>query len=143
MSRDEILSKLYFLSNMFFLFQLNHMDLSPVYAGTLMGITNCLSNIMSFLGPLFVGVIVTDTVCKIQFFSQLDLQNVFHLTPFSPIQRFGEPCSLWPLASTLWATQSLSSWAVERSSHGIMRITRTRRPVKLRTQIEQRRPQKI
>lgn len=38
------------------------MDLSPVYAGTLMGITNCLSNIMSILGPLFVGIVVTDTV---------------------------------------------------------------------------------
>lgn len=41
---------------------INHMDLSPNYAGTLMGLTNCVANIMSLLGPLFVGFIVTDAV---------------------------------------------------------------------------------
>lgn len=38
------------------------MDLSPVYAGTMMGITNFAANIMSILGPLFVGIVVTDSV---------------------------------------------------------------------------------
>lgn len=41
---------------------INHMDLSPNFAGTLMGLTNCVANIMSLLGPLFVGFIVTDAV---------------------------------------------------------------------------------
>lgn len=41
---------------------INHMDLSPNFAGTLMGLTNCVSNIMSLLGPLFVGFVVTDAV---------------------------------------------------------------------------------
>lgn len=41
---------------------INHMDLSPNFAGTLMGLTNGVSNIMSLLGPLFVGFIVTDAV---------------------------------------------------------------------------------
>ncbi|PNF23027.1 putative inorganic phosphate cotransporter [Cryptotermes secundus] len=41
-------------------FQLNHIDLSPNYSGTMMGITNCLSNIMSIIAPLVVGFIVTD-----------------------------------------------------------------------------------
>ncbi|KDR11545.1 Putative inorganic phosphate cotransporter [Zootermopsis nevadensis] len=41
-------------------FQLNHIDLSPNYAGTMMGITNCISNIMSIIAPLLVGFIVTD-----------------------------------------------------------------------------------
>lgn len=40
----------------------NHMDLSPNFAGTLMGITNGVSNIMSIVGPLSVGFIVTDEV---------------------------------------------------------------------------------
>ena len=37
---------------------LNHLDLSPNFSGTLMGITNSLSNVMSILGPLAVGFIV-------------------------------------------------------------------------------------
>jgi hypothetical protein len=43
-------------------FQLNHIDLSPNYAGTMMGITNCLANIMSIVAPLLVGFIVTNEV---------------------------------------------------------------------------------
>lgn len=40
----------------------NHIDLSPNFAGTLMGMTNCLANVMSLLGPLFVGFVVTTAV---------------------------------------------------------------------------------
>lgn len=42
-------------------YMLNHMDLSPNFAGSLMGLTNSLANIMSILGPLAVGYILTDT----------------------------------------------------------------------------------
>ncbi|EDW09103.1 putative inorganic phosphate cotransporter isoform X2 [Drosophila mojavensis] len=41
-------------------FQINHIDLSPNFAGILMGITNCVSNIMSIIAPLLVGFIVTN-----------------------------------------------------------------------------------
>ncbi|CAB3359869.1 Hypothetical predicted protein [Cloeon dipterum] len=41
-------------------YQVNHIDLSPNFASTMMGITNGLGNIMSILGPLVVGFIVTD-----------------------------------------------------------------------------------
>ncbi|KAL5286732.1 hypothetical protein ACFFRR_008004 [Megaselia abdita] len=41
-------------------FQMNHIDLSPNFAGTLMGITNCAANVMSIIAPLVVGFIVTD-----------------------------------------------------------------------------------
>ncbi|XP_014102801.2 putative inorganic phosphate cotransporter [Bactrocera oleae] len=44
----------------------NHIDLSPNFAGTLMGITNCAANVMSIIAPLVVGVIVTDTTNPIQ-----------------------------------------------------------------------------
>lgn len=43
-------------------YQVNHIDLSPTHAGTLMGITNGFSNIFSLLGPLLVHYVVTDKV---------------------------------------------------------------------------------
>lgn len=43
-------------------FQVNHIDLSPNYAGTLMGITNGSANVMSALAPLAVGMVVKDKV---------------------------------------------------------------------------------
>lgn len=43
-------------------FQVNHIDLAPNFAGTLMGITNCAANIMSIIAPLLVGFIVSDNV---------------------------------------------------------------------------------
>jgi len=49
-------------------FHVNHIDLSPNYAGTLMGITNCAANFMSILAPLIVGLIVWDEVMKHLFF---------------------------------------------------------------------------
>lgn len=47
-------------------FLTNHIDLSPNFCGTLMGITNSLANITSILGPLCVGWIVTDTTSEQQ-----------------------------------------------------------------------------
>lgn len=41
-------------------YMVNHMDLSPNFAGSLMGLTNSIANIMSILGPLAVGLILTD-----------------------------------------------------------------------------------
>jgi cyanate permease len=49
-------------SAMYVGFNLNHIDLSPNYAGTMMGITNCIANIMSIIAPMLVGMIVTDEV---------------------------------------------------------------------------------
>lgn len=43
-------------------FQVNHIDLSPNFAGTMMGITNGVSNIFSLVGPLVVGIVVTTEV---------------------------------------------------------------------------------
>lgn len=47
-------------------FQVNHIDLAPNYAGTLMGITNGIANIISIIAPLMVGVIVTEESNLIQ-----------------------------------------------------------------------------
>lgn len=45
-------------------YQVNHIDLAPNHAGTLMGMTNGLANIMGLIAPLAVGFIVTEEVSK-------------------------------------------------------------------------------
>lgn len=46
-------------------FNVNHMDISPNHSGTLMGITNCVSNICSLIAPLFVQFVVNDEVSSL------------------------------------------------------------------------------
>ncbi|KAK9887949.1 hypothetical protein WA026_000247 [Henosepilachna vigintioctopunctata] len=41
-------------------FNVNHIDISPKFSGTLMGITNTFANVGSIIGPLVVDIIVTD-----------------------------------------------------------------------------------
>lgn len=43
-------------------YNVNHMDLSPNFAGTLMGFTNAAANICSLLAPIVAGWIAPDTV---------------------------------------------------------------------------------
>lgn len=40
----------------------NHLDLSPNFGGTLIGITNSIGSLASIIGPLLVGFVVTDSV---------------------------------------------------------------------------------
>ena len=40
----------------------NHIDLAPNFAGTLMGLTNGAANVMGFVAPMLVGWIVNDSV---------------------------------------------------------------------------------
>lgn len=47
-------------------FQVNHIDLAPNHAGTMMGITNCAANICSILAPLIVGVVLKDEKDPVQ-----------------------------------------------------------------------------
>lgn len=46
-------------------FLVNHIDLSPNYAGIIMGICNTFANGMALIAPLLVGAIVTNTVSYI------------------------------------------------------------------------------
>ncbi|XP_049308921.1 putative inorganic phosphate cotransporter [Bactrocera dorsalis] len=48
-------------SAVFIGFFVNYIELSPNFAATLMGITNFGATLMSMIGPLVVGVVVTDT----------------------------------------------------------------------------------
>lgn len=43
-------------------FVINHLDISPNFAGTLVGLCIAIGNFMSILSPLFAGFIITDTV---------------------------------------------------------------------------------
>lgn len=40
---------------------MNHIDIAPNFAGTLMGLTNAAANIMSIIAPLLVGFVVKDS----------------------------------------------------------------------------------
>ncbi|KAJ8923276.1 hypothetical protein NQ315_001833 [Exocentrus adspersus] len=55
-------------------FQVNHIDLSPNHAGTLMGLTNGLTSVFSIISPLIVQYIVTDQT------NQLMWRTVFLIT---------------------------------------------------------------
>ena len=60
-------------------FQINHIDLSPNFAGTMMSVTNCCATVISIIAPLISGVIVSNEVivqfifpaCKISVNSNL------------------------------------------------------------------------
>ncbi|XP_076624580.1 putative inorganic phosphate cotransporter [Colletes latitarsis] len=39
-------------------FQINHIDLSPNFAGTMMSITNCIASVIAIIAPLVCGMIV-------------------------------------------------------------------------------------
>ncbi|XP_076624577.1 putative inorganic phosphate cotransporter isoform X1 [Colletes latitarsis] len=52
----------------------NHMDLSPNFAGTLMGVTNTAANVCSILAPLTAGIIVDDPTNVLQW------RNIFFLS---------------------------------------------------------------
>lgn len=47
-------------------FQINHIDLSPNFAGTMMAITNCIASVIAIIAPLVCGAIVTEAVCLIR-----------------------------------------------------------------------------
>ena len=47
---------------MIYNFQLNHVELSPNYAGTLFGITNMVANLTGFITPWVTGLITNNNV---------------------------------------------------------------------------------
>lgn len=62
-------------------YMINHMDLSPNFAGTMMGITNGISNLLSLFAPILVSIIVTDEVGVPSFFiKNLIFINIFYIS---------------------------------------------------------------
>ncbi|KAJ2948834.1 hypothetical protein O0L34_g5761 [Tuta absoluta] len=82
-------------------FLISHIDLSPNFASTLMGITNGCGNIFSIMAPLSVSVVVQDETSAIEwrkvFFISISfyfLSNLFYLLFMSgDIQPWNEPIS--------------------------------------------------
>lgn len=60
-------------------FQVNHIDLAPNHAGTLMGITNCAANIMSLIAPLTVDAIVKDEKDPVEWRTVFFVSSGFYL----------------------------------------------------------------
>ncbi|XP_054719646.1 LOW QUALITY PROTEIN: putative inorganic phosphate cotransporter [Uloborus diversus] len=80
-------------------FNVTHVDMSPEFAGTLMGITNCVANVSGFLAPAFVGWAIRDgqtlknwgtvfvTTSTVYFFTG----SVFNLFASAELQPWGAP----------------------------------------------------
>ncbi|GFS49763.1 inorganic phosphate cotransporter, partial [Nephila pilipes] len=43
-------------------FNVTHVDMSPEFSGSLMGLTNCIANTAGFLAPIYVGMITESGV---------------------------------------------------------------------------------
>lgn len=57
-------------------FKVNHLDVSPQFAGILMSFTNCLANLAGLLAPIYAGYMVKGTVSNSQFYFVLVLKFV-------------------------------------------------------------------
>jgi len=79
-------------------FGVNHLDLAPIYAGTLMGLTNTLGTIPGFLGPQVVGALTYHQSTRAQW------QKVFYIA--TAIQCFGAATFLG------FGSGKLQDWAV-------------------------------
>ncbi|KAJ8946324.1 hypothetical protein NQ318_004213 [Aromia moschata] len=85
-------------------FNVNHMDLSPNFSGTLMGITNGTSNICGIVAPLVVQILVTDERDPNQW------KIIFYMT-----------ASIYVVASLIFAlfgSGEVQSWNDEEKSKG-------------------------
>lgn len=60
----------------------SHQDLTPNYAGTLFGLTNCVATVPGFLAPLVVGIITHDNVSIPVFFVSITLDSICILPVF-------------------------------------------------------------
>ena len=79
-------------------FAVNHLDLAPAYAGTLMGLTNTLATVPGFVGPQVVGVLTYNQSTRGQW------QKVFYIA--SAIYGFGAAVFLF------FGSGKLQDWAV-------------------------------
>lgn len=52
-------------------FRVNHLDISPQFAGILMSFTNCMANIVGLLAPIYAGFMIKGTVSTFRLTSLL------------------------------------------------------------------------
>jgi len=85
-------------------FGVNHLDLAPNYAGTLMGITNTLATVPGMLGPQLVGALTYHKSTRTQW------QKVFYIA--TAIYGFGAAIFM------VFGSGELQDWAVVPQSAG-------------------------
>ncbi|XP_055920706.1 putative inorganic phosphate cotransporter [Eupeodes corollae] len=98
-------------------YMVNHMDLSPNFAGTMMGISNGFSNILSLLAPLVVGAVVENdsnpAEWRIVFYITggvyLICNSLFLLFGSAVVQKWNEPSAEWCSRNTLSSSLSLDT----------------------------------
>jgi len=92
-------------------FSVNHLDLAPQYAGTLMGLTNTLATISGFLGPQVVGALTYYESTRTQW------QKVFYIS--TAIYCFGA------IVFVVFGSAELQDWA------GVPQIAADEFPMKI------------
>lgn len=108
-------------------FQFNHVDLSPNYAGTLMGITNCFANICGFVTPYVTGAIINDNVGLLEYRTTFkESLSPALMSCHRILKPRGGPCSSCRQVCTWSSTPSSSSSCGPTSSRGTR--TGTRKP---------------
>ncbi|XP_076645838.1 putative inorganic phosphate cotransporter [Halictus rubicundus] len=71
-------------------FQINHVDLSPNFAGTMMSITNCIASVIAIIAPLICGVIVQHEDSKAEWSTVFYLSAVVYILGNSVFIAFGQ-----------------------------------------------------
>ncbi|XP_013116292.1 putative inorganic phosphate cotransporter isoform X2 [Stomoxys calcitrans] len=95
----------------------NHMDLSPNFAGTMMGITNGLSNLLSVFAPLVVGAIVVDEESPEQWRIVFFITAAVYLVGNGLFLIFGKATvQPWNYADTSSSTATLSNNIAQTSA---------------------------
>ncbi|CAH0398529.1 unnamed protein product [Chilo suppressalis] len=82
-------------------YMLVHIDMSPNFAGPLMGITNCIANVVSMIAPLTAGLILTDQTDQSQWRTVFYVSSaiygvgnlIFVIFGTSKVQDWNEPNS--------------------------------------------------
>ena len=107
-----------------FCFQLNHVELSPNYAGTLFGITNMVANLTGFITPWVAGNITNYNVRRSNSCLLRAPPNGFFMTfsifSFSKHQNLGERSFLSQRPFTSSSTQFLSFSSERKFNLGIL-----------------------
>ncbi|XP_063624676.1 putative inorganic phosphate cotransporter [Cydia splendana] len=90
-------------------FMLGHLDMAPNFAGTMLGITNAIANIISIIAPLAAGAIIKDES------DAAEWRKVFYLSSF--IYIFGNTIYL------IFGTSIRQSWNEPKTEKNIDNVT--------------------
>lgn len=102
-------------------FKINHLDITPRFAGILMSLTNCTANLAGLLAPITAGILVEGKVRTNIFWVNLDI-NSFSRVYISPQWQLGRKYSLSLLASTSSVPHFTMSSVVVNVNRGTIQL---------------------